>query len=279
MKFISFSLLLLSLPACANSPVSEKIIHPGEVRILEFELKDPSAKLFCRNLPVRYSVQGKKARAVLIETYFSDLTPYVCEQKKGSKVLETYTYKVVPKEYEAEFIKVDMKKIKLSPKAQKRANAEQVILNKLYASSADDFLFNGPFQEPMTSFKTSVYGKKRVYNNRKHGQHLGIDYRAPIGEKVPAANSGKVVLARDLFYTGWTVLIDHGLEVFTNYGHLSKTLVKEGTMVKKGEIIGLSGNTGRTSGPHVHWGVKIQGQYVNGVTLVEETEKIFKDGK
>lgn len=279
MKYIPLAFLFLSLSACATPPSTEKTIHPGEVRVLEFEPKDPAAKLFCRGLPVRYSLQGKTAKAVLIETYFSDLTPYTCEQKVGDKVLETFTFKVVPKKYEAEYLKVDMKKIKLSPKAQKRANEEQLILNKLYASSENDFLFKTPFQEPMTSHKTSVYGKKRVYNNHKHGQHLGIDYRAAIGEKVPAANRGKVVLARDLFYTGWTVLIDHGLEVFTNYGHLSKTLVKEGTIVEKGQVIGLSGNTGRTSGPHLHWGVKIQGQYVDGVSLVEETKKTFSDGK
>lgn len=279
MKMILLLLITLSFNACASSPVTEQIIHPGEVRVLEFELKEKDTKLFCRGLPVRYSVTDKKARAVLIETYFSDLSPYTCELKKSDKVLETFSYKVVEKKYEAEFLKVDMKKIKLGPKDQKRADAEQVVLNKIYASSANDFLFKSEFQEPMTSFKTSHYGKKRIYNNHKHGQHLGIDYRAAIGEKVPATNRGKVVLARDLFYTGWTVLIDHGLEVFTNYGHLSKTLAKEGDMVEKGDVIGLSGNTGRTSGPHLHWGVKIQGQYVNGMSLIEETKKTFNDGK
>ncbi len=271
---------LLPLVACASSPaLHQGYIHPGEVRVLQFEVKDPEAKLFCRGLPVRYSLNGKLARAILIETYFSDLTPYLCEQKKGEKILESYSFKVIAKEYQAEYLKVDMKKIKLSPKDQKRADEEQLVLNKIYGASHNDFYFKTPFQEPMTSFKTSIYGKKRVYNNHKKGQHLGIDYRAAIGEKVPATNRGRVVLARDLFYTGWTVLIDHGLEVFTNYGHLSKTLVPEGTMVEKGDIIGLSGNTGRTSGPHLHWGVKIQGQYVDGISLIMETEKSFANDK
>ncbi len=280
MKRFSLLLFLLPLYACASGPGIQKgEIFPGEVRVLEFQHQDPAAKLLCRGLPVRYSMNGKNAKAILIETYFSDLTPYNCELKLGEKILETYSYKVIPKEYEAEVIKVDMKKIKLNPKAQKRADEEQVILNRLYGSSNSDFYFKTPFQEPMTSYKTSIYGKKRVYNNHKKGQHLGIDYRAAIGEKVPAANRGKVVLARDLFYTGWTVLIDHGLEVFTNYGHLSKTLVEEGSIVEKGDIIGLSGNTGRTSGPHLHWGVKIQEQYVDGMSLVKETEKTFKNDK
>lgn len=281
MKYVFFLTFLFPLTACASAPgvVQNSTIVPGEVRVLEFELKDKDAKLFCRNLPVRFSVNGTKAKAIIIETYFSDLTPYACEQKKGDKVLELYAFKVMPKEYEKEVLKVDMKTIKLNAKDQKRSDDEQVILNRLFASSANDFYFKGPFQEPLNSFKTSIYGKKRIYNNHKHGQHLGTDYRAPVGEKIPATNRGKVVLARDLFYTGYTVLIDHGLDVFTNYGHLSKTLVEEGSIVEKGDIIGLSGNTGRTSGPHLHWGVKIQGQYVDGVSLVEETKKTFKDGK
>lgn len=280
MKSLIF-LLIFSLVACANSSkvALESTIQPGEVRVLEFDLKHENAQLFCRGIRVKHAAKGNRARAIVIETYFSDLSPLVCEQKRGDTVIETYTYKVIPKEYASEALRVDSKRIRLNAKDQKRADEEQVILNKIYASSADDFLFQGPFMEPLSSFKTSVYGKKRTYNKKKKGQHLGTDYRAAIGEKIPATNRGKVVLARDLFYTGYTVLIDHGLDVFTNYGHLSKTLVEEGKMVEKGEIIGLSGNTGRTSGPHLHWGVKIQGQYVDGVSLVEETKKSFADGK
>lgn len=277
----TFFLFLVSLAACAAKPpvLPEQSIYPGEVRILDFDLLDPAATLECRGTPVRFSVSKDKARAVIIETYFSDLAPFACEQKKGSVLLASYPFRVVPKEYQKEFLKVDMKRIKLNKKDQKRADEEQLILNRIYASSANDFYFKAPFMEPLDSVKTSIYGIKRVYNNQKHGQHLGTDYRAPIGVKIPAANRGKVVLARDLFYTGKTVLIDHGLDVFTNYGHLSKLLVEEGAIVDKGDVIGLSGNTGRTSGPHLHWGVKIQGQYVDGVSLVEETRKTFADGK
>jgi murein DD-endopeptidase MepM/ murein hydrolase activator NlpD len=129
----------------------------------------------------------------------------------------------------------------------------------------------------MTSLVTSLYGTKRVYNRQKKSQHLGIDYRAAIGDQVPATNAGKIVYAGDLFYTGWTVIIDHGLDIFSVYGHLSKTLVKEGQFVVRGELIGLSGNTGRTSGPHLHWGVKVQGQYVDGFVLIDETKKVFQE--
>ena len=129
----------------------------------------------------------------------------------------------------------------------------------------------------MNSVVTSVYGTKRVYNKHKEGQHLGIDFRAAIGDKVPATNAGKVVYAGDLFYTGWTVILDHGLDIFSVYGHLSKPLVVAGEMVERGQLIGLSGDTGRTSGPHLHWGVKVQGQYIDGTVLIEESSKKHKN--
>ncbi|WPU64447.1 M23 family metallopeptidase [Peredibacter starrii] len=280
MKYISLTLLAPFLLSCAiaKNPVSrEETIHPGEVKWLEFKTTDVGVKLFCKGQEVKVEAHKDKAQAIVIESYFSDLQPFTCSLKSNDQVLEEVFFKVVEKEYKAEKLKVDSKRIALSPKNQKRADAEQLVLNKIYASSEPRFLFTKAFQEPMNSVVTSVYGTKRVYNNVKKGQHLGTDYRAAIGDKVPAANAGKVVFAGDLFYTGWTVIIDHGMDVFTVYGHCSKTLVKEGDMVERGQLIALSGNTGRTSGPHLHWGVKIQGQYVDGFVLIDETKKAFKE--
>ncbi|MCM2350102.1 MAG: M23 family metallopeptidase [Bacteriovoracaceae bacterium] len=280
MKYTLLTLLIPSLVSCAlaNNPVQrEQTIRPGEVRFLEFEDTTEGAKLFCRNQEVKLHKSGSKAQAVIIESYFSDLKPFTCYLKQNDQNLEEIFFKIEDRTFKAEQLRVNPKKIKLSAKDQKRANAEQLVLNKIYASSSDFFQFKSYFETPMTSHVTSVYGTKRVYNKQKKGQHLGIDFRAAIGDKVPAANAGRVVLAADLFYTGWTVIIDHGLDIFTVYGHLSKPLVEAGQMVERGQLIGLSGNTGRTSGPHLHWGVKVQGQYIDGFVLIEETKKIFKE--
>jgi murein DD-endopeptidase MepM/ murein hydrolase activator NlpD len=280
MKFILLTLTVSLITSCAsakNPVMKEMNIRPGEVRWVEFDVPNENVKLFCGNKRIKLQVKEKKARAIIIESYFSDLNPFTCHLKENDQNLVEIFFKVEDKEYKAEQLRVDSKRIKLSPKDQKRANKEQVVLNKIYASSADSLQFSTPFKEPMNSHVTSYYGTKRVYNKKKKGQHLGIDYRAPIGEKVPSTNAGKVVFAGDLFYTGWTVIIDHGLDIFSVYGHLSKTLVEAGQMVEKGHIIGLSGNTGRTSGPHLHWGVKVQGQYIDGFVLIEESKKIFKE--
>jgi murein DD-endopeptidase MepM/ murein hydrolase activator NlpD len=272
-----FSLVLVASCAQAEISVTQHKIRPGEVRWLEFPLKQENPKLFCRDHEVKYVQQKDKGLAFIMESYFSDLTPFKCVLKSQGKILAEMQFSVEDREYLAEVLKVDPKKIKLSPKDEARVLKEQAVLNQIYASSVPLFLFTQPFAQPMGSVITSVYGTRRVYNKKKKGQHLGIDYRAAIGDKVPAANAGKVVFSGDLFYTGWTVIIDHGVDIFTVYGHLSKTMVEAGQVVKRGDLIGLSGNTGRTSGPHLHWGVKVQGQYIDGLVLIEETKKYFRD--
>lgn len=277
MKYFFLSLLIAGCASAKNPVQREMTIRPGEARWVELELENKDVRLFCRDKAVKLQRQGNKIQAVIIESYFSELNPFTCFFKEGDQVLAEIFFKVENRDYMAEKLKVEPKHIKLKPEDQKRADAEQVVLNKIYSASADRFLFKSAFKEPMTTTVTSVYGTKRVYNGQKKGQHLGIDYRAAIGDQVPVTNTGRVVFAGDLFYTGWTVIIDHGLDIFSVYGHLSKPLVEAGETVQRGQIIGLSGNTGRTSGPHLHWGVKVQGQYIDGFVLIDETKKIFKE--
>jgi murein DD-endopeptidase MepM/ murein hydrolase activator NlpD len=277
MNFLIFILLLL-INAFANTPIiKEMTVRPGEVRWVELDLEGEDIKLYCRNNPVKINKENNKVQAVIVESYFSDLSPFTCEFKDKTQVLASIFFKVEKRIFLEEKLKVNPKTIKLSVKDQERADKEQLVLNKIYASSFNNILFNASFRGPMNSTVTSVYGTRRVYNGQKKGQHLGIDYRAAVGEKVPNTNAGRVVFAGDLFYTGWTVIIDHGLDIFSVYGHLSKTLVQAGQLVEKGEVIGLSGNTGRTSGPHLHWGVKVQGQYIDGFVLIDESKKFFKE--
>jgi murein DD-endopeptidase MepM/ murein hydrolase activator NlpD len=275
--FISMAAFFM-FSACAQTKAAQSghTISPGEIRIVEFP-KAANPKVFCRDLEVKSAVVENQVRVVVVDSYFSDLSPFTCRLDSNGKTVSEIKFTVEKREYKAERLKVDQKKIKLAKKDEERVWREQKVLDKIYASSVPEFFFKEGFIEPMNSFVTSIYGTKRIYNNQKHGQHLGIDYRAAIGEKVPAAGSGKIVFSGDLFYTGWTVIIDHGMDIFTVYGHLSKTLVKDGDVIKRGELIGLSGATGRVSGPHLHWGVKIQGQYMDGMSVIAETKKIFKE--
>lgn len=276
MKFLIVCLFIASC-ASAEIVVEEKMsIAPGEVRWIEKDFDSNNVRLFCRNNEIKLQKENNKYSAIIIESYFSKSKSFNCTFKEKEKILASIDFIVKKKKYLSEKLKVDPKRIKLSAKDQKRVDEEQIELNKIYAASLDKIQFNSSFNRPLTSHITSVYGTKRVYNGEKIGQHLGIDFRAAIGEPVPSTNSGKVVYSGDLFYTGQTVIIDHGLDIFSVYGHLSKTNVVAGQFVERGEVIGLSGNSGRTSGPHLHWGMKIQGQYIDGLVLIDETQKKFE---
>ena len=116
---------------------------------------------------------------------------------------------------------------------------------------------------------SSTFGNKRVFNGQLKSYHNGVDFRARTPIPVYAANSGVVTLAESLFYSGNAVIIDHGTGIFTIYAHLSRIDVAAGSYIEKGQRLGLTGATGRVSGPHLHWGVKINGIAVNPMQLIE----------
>jgi murein DD-endopeptidase MepM/ murein hydrolase activator NlpD len=120
-----------------------------------------------------------------------------------------------------------------------------------------EWLGQGPFARPHDAPSWSNFGQRRLNNNVVQSLHTGLDLRVPFGEPIAASNAGRVVMASDLYLGGKTVIIDHGLGVFSTYGHMSKLLVKRGESVKKGQTIGLCGTTGRSTGPHLHWSFKI----------------------
>ena len=116
---------------------------------------------------------------------------------------------------------------------------------------------------------SGVFGVERVFNGSVQSTHQGLDFRVPSGTEVAAVNSGRVILARPMFFEGNWVVIDHGQGLLTLYLHLSKFSVKEGDEVSKGQPIGLSGGTGRATGPHLHLAVRWQGVYLNPQVLLQ----------
>ena len=264
---------------CDQFPLEVKI-HPGHIRFIKLDVSDykfsNKSELICHGEKTRFEYNKGIISTYVRYSYFSPKKPFVCMLKEGKESLVVVQFVMDKYEYQSERLFVDKKRLFLSKKDQARAWKEQQVLNKIYASSPSFFYFSQPFQEPLDSYVTSRYGKKRIYNNKKQSQHLGTDYRAAVGVKIPAANRGKIVLAHDLFYTGNTVILDHGFGMFTVYGHLSKILVKESDIAARGDILGLSGMTGRVTGPHLHWGVKVGGQYIDGPMLVKESNKHFK---
>lgn len=129
--------------------------------------------------------------------------------------------------------------------------------------------WKGSFAPPVNAEISDVFGVERVFNGSVQSTHQGLDFRVPSGTSVAAVNSGRIILARPLFFEGNCVVIDHGQGLLTLYLHLSKFLVNEGDDVKKGQAIGLSGGTGRATGPHLHLAVRWQGVYLDPQVLLK----------
>ncbi|MEA1971550.1 MAG: M23 family metallopeptidase, partial [Thermodesulfobacteriota bacterium] len=124
------------------------------------------------------------------------------------------------------------------------------------------------FIMPLEGKVTGAFGERRVFNRGFVSRHRGIDISSSKGTSIKASNSGEVVLARDLYFSGNTVIINHGIGLFSIYCHMSKTVVLEGTFVNKGKIIGYTGSTGRSTGPHLHWGLRLVDNYADPVSIV-----------
>jgi len=252
-----------------ESIVIQKLaIKPGEVVKVKFNFPVDVKKIRCSEKDISVFKEEDHYSAFVVESYFSKLQPFDCTANN----IKIADFNVLEKNFPSETLKVNMRRVVLSKPDQKRVQTEQVFLNSVYRASPDYPLFSQAFELPINSEITSIYGSKRVFNKKKQTQHLGTDFRAPIGEPIKAANAGRVVVARELFFTGSTVTIDHGLGIFTIYGHLSKLNTIEGEMIPQGAIIGLSGATGRVTGPHLHWGVKIEGEFIDGHSLVSSSK-------
>jgi murein DD-endopeptidase MepM/ murein hydrolase activator NlpD len=170
---------------------------------------------------------------------------------------------IVAGNYKKEALRVAPRHVKPSPQDLERIKDEKKEVRRIYANSSNTRLWYGSFKKPLASEITSAFGTQRLFNGQLQSYHRGTDFRAKAGTPVYASNSGIVRLAKNLFYSGNLVIVDHGKSAFTNYAHLSKIQVVSGQHVARGDQIGLSGATGRVSGPHLHWGVKINGSYVD----------------
>ncbi len=159
-------------------------------------------------------------------------------------------------------------KVTLSEEDGERAAQEERLLKSLWPRHSAK-MWEGNFSMPLGNEISTQYGVRRIMNKTKESIHGGIDIRGREGEDVRASNSGKVVLAEELFFGGNTLVIDHGMGIFSVYMHLSGFSRITGEEVSKGDVIGFVGSTGRSTGPHLHFGIKAQELNVNPVSFVK----------
>ena len=266
--------IALSGPAAAVSLSSSNVAN-GQVTVLEINLRDldPAATdlkarfgqntialfqhpvkpagIYCGLVGIPISTAPQKAA---IELEWTD--------PRGRHKARV-AVGIVGGNYKKEALHVAPRHVKPSPQNLQRIKNEKKEIRHIYASSNNTRLWYGSFNKPLAGDITSAFGNQRLLNGQLQSYHRGTDFRAKVGTPVYASNFGIVRLAKNLFYSGNIVIVDHGKGIFTNYAHLSKIQVAAGQHVARGDQIGLTGATGRVSGPHLHWGVKINGAYVD----------------
>src|SRR5688572_3333521 len=155
-----------------------------------------------------------------------------------------------------------------------RIAADAQRLARVFAQSQSTRLWHGPFTPPVPGSSTSGFGRLTVMNNVPRGRHRGVDFRAQEGTPVYAPNAGVVVLASDLYFTGNTVILDHGAGLYSLFAHFSSVAVEEGMHVAGGDLMGKAGATGRVTGPHVHWAVRLKDATIDPLSLISALRDI-----
>jgi murein DD-endopeptidase MepM/ murein hydrolase activator NlpD len=155
-----------------------------------------------------------------------------------------------------------------NPEQQKQIEEGQLIKKDYLNRVTPEREWSGQFAAPADAEISDVFGSQRVFNGKTSRTHRGLDFRVPSGTPVAAMNDGTVLLARPLYFEGNFVVLDHGQGLLTLYLHLSEFRVKEGDPVKRGQVIGLSGGTGRATGPHLHVEVHWQGTALDPAGLM-----------
>ena len=191
------------------------------------------------------------------------------ELSDGKQVTCAAAVSVLAGHFAIESLHVEARFVQPAPEELERAKKETARLKEIFARVTAEKLWQGSFRMPITGTHTARnFGRRRVLNGQAGSPHTGVDIPALSGTPVHAPQRGRVVLAEPLFFSGNTVILDHGLGLYTFYGHLESISVQVGDLVAPGALLGKVGATGRVTGPHLHWGVTLNQSRVNPLQLL-----------
>jgi len=287
---VLFIFLMITVISHAETNIDGKeaivLAHPKQAGMGQpFLVRLTSAQAFDR-LSVHWmerefvpSVAQWKGRHVAIAMLGTDVlttksgrqTLLVRAWTRGKKTVWQRSVTIVARTYPRQELTLPSKMVTPPAVELERIRAERTRTQKAKNTWSDQRLWQLPFHRPVEGKTSSVYGLQRVLNGKPKNPHRGLDFRAPTGTAVEAVAEGKVILAESHYYAGNSMYIDHGNGVISLYFHLSRFDVFQGEIVKRGQVIGRSGCTGRATGPHLHLSISVQSQLVDPAPLFEGT--------
>lgn len=286
LKFICLFAICCGVLFCAPNEgekkelplITDKVVYNGTTFILQSKNQIPLSSEhknyawlshpnkegeFIAIIPISYRQQG-------------NLTIYTKTNQKKTKKEAIGQIAITQKPYKQEKISVPPNKVQYSQKIANRIESERKESIKIYNTFTPTRYWSKPFIAPLDSVITSAYGNARIFNGKLQSFHTGTDFRAAMNTPVPASNDGVVVLAKERYLSGNSVMIDHGEGIYSVYFHLESFKVNVGDVVKQGQIIALSGNTGRSSGAHLHFGMVINNTIIDPMDFIEKIKELLE---
>ena len=252
-------------------------LQPGEVVLITVESRLPVARMEAKAFdktflfyPTSQDTIWQGLIGIDLATTAGDY-PVLLKgtSSDGSSFEQSYELQVEHKEFPTRRLTVDEKFVNPPDEMMPRIRRESKRVSGVFGAVNPDRVWEHSFLSPVPGAPTSGFGKRSILNGQPRSPHTGTDFDADEGTPVQAPNRGKVVLVSDLYYSGNTVILDHGQGLYSYFAHLSRFAVKEGEMVSPGDRVGDVGATGRVTGAHLHWTVRLNGTRVDPLSLME----------
>ena len=264
---LAFALIVGQAETIGVSRVSRPL-RPGEVVLLTIEARTGpvTVRAFDRDWPV-YAVDPGRWRALIGIDLETKAGRHLVAIAAGS-ARTSYPLDIDRRVFPTRRLTVDPALVNPPADAAARIERETRELEAVWKASADEPLWRGPFVRPVPDPANSAFGTRSILNGEPRSPHNGTDFLSPAGRPVEAPNAGRVVIADSRYFSGNTVVIDHGLGLFSLLAHLSEIAVRKGDVVHPGDVVGKVGATGRVTGPHLHWTVRANGARVDPLSLL-----------
>ena len=279
--------MLVVIACCTFMPAAQdgaelKITHrarslqPGEVVLLEAVSSEPLRLIEAQAFGRVFSAFGdrEKLRWTALVGVDLDTKPgrYTVKLSGsdafGNRMQGEHVLVVTGKKFPTRQLTVDEKFVTPPREVQARIKEESERVRAIFDAVTPERHWNGPFRVPVPGPVISEFGKRSIYNGQPRSPHSGVDFRGAAGTPIRAPNAGRVVLAQGLYYSGNTVILDHGQGLYSYFGHMSSICVKPGDNIPTGTQIGKVGATGLVTGPHLHWTVRLAGARVDPLSLM-----------
>lgn len=261
-------------------------VQPGEVVLLEVTAPEPLVSVEATYLNRSFTLFPDVSSpgrwfgllGIDLEAKTGPAQVIVSAQTSQGARRTEYALPVRPKEFPVRRLQVDDKYVSPPPEVQARIERESRLVAAIFKDRGKSRRWEGAFARPVPGAAISSFGKRNILNGQPRSPHSGTDFQAASGTPIKAPNHGRVRLAQDLYFAGNSVIIDHGQGLYTYFAHLSEFAVEEGQEVKKGELVGKVGATGRVTGPHLHWTSRLSEARVDPLSLMAVLEHLENRG-